>query len=87
MNAKNVNSNNMNSNFVNSNNMNAKNVNSNFVNSKIVKEILYTNQIFDGLINYLKKQSSIQNEVEISCSSLQSGDLRVLLYYENRGSF
>lgn len=57
------------------------------MNSNFVKEILYTNQIFDGLLNYLKKQSSIQNEVVISYSSLQCGNPQQLLNYEDRGNY
>lgn len=50
---------------------------------KIYKEISFENQEFDGLINFLRKQSNIDEEIEISYSSINSGDPKCIYLYED----
>ena len=50
------------------------------------KEILYNNQEFDGIVNYLRKQTNIEDEINISYSSLSSGNVQNLFKYEDKNT-
>lgn len=47
------------------------------------KEILYGNKDFKGLINFLKNESNIDDEINISCSSIGGYNSKNLFVYEN----
>ncbi|KAK8836961.1 hypothetical protein M9Y10_036997 [Tritrichomonas musculus] len=53
---------------------------------KATKTILYENQEFDGIINYLNNKNNIKDEIDISYSSIRGGDGWRLFDYED-GNF
>lgn len=53
---------------------------------KIFKEIFYTNQEFDGLINFLRKQTNIEDEINVTYSKLRYGDPKTIFQYENNNN-
>ncbi|KAK8880578.1 hypothetical protein M9Y10_003258 [Tritrichomonas musculus] len=54
---------------------------------KFYKEILFNKQEFDGLVNCLRKEGNIQDEVSITLSSIQYGDPQNLFIYENKNTY
>lgn len=49
-------------------------------------EIMYVGQEFDGLLNFLRNKASIQDEINISCSSLSHGVLETIYQFEGKES-
>lgn len=47
-------------------------------------EILYNEENFEGIFNYFRKQSNIEDEVSVTFSSRVSGDSKLLLQIENK---
>ena len=49
--------------------------------------IHYPGQNYNGVINYLKQKSNINDEINLSCSSKHFGELRNLLKFEGTDPF
>ncbi|KAK8876163.1 hypothetical protein M9Y10_006352 [Tritrichomonas musculus] len=53
----------------------------------VFKEINFNNQEFDGLINYLRKKTNIEEEISVTYSSLSRGDPMTVFRYEEKGNW